>query len=84
MRHPHYVVWRQYDSKFHAPSGGADWVPELRFPGYELNDDDLQRVFAADPVAGQRSPHRPGAGRAAGVFLAGTAGRPGARRQRGF
>mgnify|MGYP000090330125 CR=1 FL=1 len=45
VRHPHYVVWRQYDSKFHAPSGGADWVPELRFPGYELNDDDLQRAF---------------------------------------
>ena len=40
--------------------------------------------FLADPVAGQRSPYRPGAGRATGVFLAGTAGRPGARRRVDF
>ena len=62
LRGAHHVVRRQYDPGGRPSGGRADGLSQLRVPGDELHDDDLQCLSAADPVPGQRRPHRKGAG----------------------
>ena len=66
------------------PSGGRSHRrAQLCAPGDELPDDDLQRVFAAHPLSGQRPADCGGAGGAGGAHLAGAWGGHGARRWSG-
>ena len=61
------VLNLQHDPAGQPDGGPPDQLFELCAAGDELADDDLQRVPADDPLAGQRPPHRRGAGRAGGA-----------------
>ena len=61
------LVRGQHDPAGQPDGGPPDQLFELCAAGDELPDDDLQRFPADDPLAGQRPPHRRGAGRAGGA-----------------